>query len=363
MNRVNITPELLQRLPKVELHCHLDGSLRVDTIIDIAQKDRITLPATNPKQLKKLLSVGKHRGSLEEYIARFETTLKVLQTPESLERVAYELVEDVARENVRYLEVRYSPILHTRKGMTAEESILAVRKGLQRGRADFGIRAGIIVCGIRNIAPEVSIKLADLTVRYKNKGVVGFDLAGVEENFPAKHHREAFYLILNNNINATIHAGEAFGPASIHQAVHYCGAHRIGHGTRLKEDKDLMNYVNDHRITLEICLSSNWHTHSIRSLKQHPLKYYYDQGIRVTLNTDNRLISDTNLTKEFQLAHRMFGFNLHDFREITITAMKSAFLSYQERKRLIRSIAEELESEFNIFPEFLKRYRLPGRGK
>ena len=235
------------------------------------------------------------------------------------------------------------------------ESVEAVRGGLKRGQKDFGVKSGIIVCGIRNISAAASLKLADLTVQYKNKGVVGFDLAGAEENFPAKDHQEAFYMILNNNINATIHAGEAYGPSSIHQAIHHCGAHRIGHGTRLKENKDLMNYVNDHRITLEICLTSNWQTRSIRSLKYHPLKYYYDQGIRVTLNTDNRLMSGTTLTKEFLLAHKLFGFKLHDFREMIIMAMKSAFIPYAERKQMIRNIADELEQEFGLMPEFIER--------
>ena len=278
-----------------------------------------------------------------------------MQTPAALRRIAYELIEDVAKENVRYIEIRYSPILHTEKGMSLGESVEAVRKGLRRGRKDFGVESGIIVCGIRNISAEASLKLADLTVRYKNKGVVGFDLAGAEENFPAKDHQEAFYMILNNNINATIHAGEAFGPSSIHQAIHHCGAHRIGHGTRLKENKDLMNYVNDHRITLEVCLTSNWQTRSIRSLKYHPLKYYYDQGIRVTINTDNRLMSGTTMTREFLLAHKLFGFKLHDFREMIIMAMKSAFLPYGERKQMIRNIADELEQDFSLMPEFIER--------
>jgi len=296
--------------------------------------------------------IGKKRGNLEEYLDRFEITLSVLQTPEALERVAYELIEDVSLENVRYIEVRYSPVLHTKKGMTPEESIEAVLTGLKRGEKDFNVKSGIIVCGIRNISPKTSLKLADLTIQYKGKGVVGFDLAGAEENFPAKDHRDAFYLILNNNINATIHAGEAFGPSSIHQAVHYCGAHRIGHGTRLKEDQGLMNYINDHRIALEVCLTSNWQTRSVRSLKFHPFKYYYDQGLRVTLNTDNRLISDTTLTKEFILAHEIFDLNLNDFRELTINAVKSAFLPRNERIDLIKNIAGELENEFGLKPEF-----------
>ena len=355
---MKVSATILKRLPKVELHCHLDGSLRPETIVSLAEKNGVSLPEKNATDLKKILSIGNKGVSLEEYINRFQITLSVLQTPESLERTAFELIEDVAKENVRYIEVRYSPVLHTKRGMTPEESIEAVQKGLKKGKNVFGVQSGIIVCGIRNISPETSMKLAELTLKYKNKGVVGFDLAGAEENFPAKDHREAFYTIRNMNINATIHAGEAFGPASIHQASHYCGAHRIGHGTRLKEDKDLMNYVNDHRITLEICLTSNWHTRSVHSLKHHPIKYYYNQGIRVTLNTDNRLISNTTLTKEFLLAHKLFGFGLHDFREFTITAMKSAFLPYKERKQMIKEIAEELENEFGLMPEFIEQFNV-----
>ncbi len=352
---MKISDSLLKKLPKVELHCHLDGCLRIETILDLGQRYNVSLPASNPEDLIKLLCIGKKRGTLEEYIARFDITLSVMQTPEALTRIAFELIEDVAAENVRYIEVRYAPILHTRMGMTLEEAVEAVRDGLIKGEKAFGVKSGIIICGIRHISPEASLKLADLCVRYKNKGVVGFDLAGSEENFPAKDHREAFYMILNHNINATIHAGEAFGPSSIHQAIHYCGAHRIGHGTRLKEDKDLMHYVNDHRITMEVCLTSNWHTYSVRSLKQHPFRFYYDQGIRVTLNTDNRLMSDTTLTKEFGLARDLFDFTLHDFREVTIIAMKAAFLPHKERKEMIQSIANELESEFGILPEYIEQ--------
>ena len=349
----SIAYELISQLPKVELHCHLDGSLRISSILDIAKKEGIKLPSYELESLKPYLKTGKKRGTLEDYIKRFDITLSVMQTPKSLKRIAYELIEDVAKENVRYIEVRYSPILHTQRGMTLNTAIESVQKGLKKGEKQYGVKSGIIICGIRHISPEKSLILADLAVRYKNKGVVGFDLAGAEENFPAKEHREAFYLIRNNNINATIHAGEAFGPSSIHQAIHQCGANRIGHGTRLKEDKGLMQYVNDHRIALEICLTSNWQTKSIRSLKYHPAKLYYEQGIRITLNTDNRLISGTTLTNEFMLAHQLFNFNLHDFREITIIAMKSAFIPHQERKKMIKKIAEEFEKKFNLHPEFI----------
>ena len=348
-----ISHELISKLPKVELHCHLDGSLRTMSILEQAEIDNVKLPFQKYKELDEYLRIGKNRGSLEDYIKRFNITLSVMQTPQSLFRFAFELIEDVAKENVRYIEVRYSPILHTKKGMNLNDAIDWVRKGLKKGQKKFGVRSGIIICGIRHISPSASLKLADLAVRYKNRGVVGFDLAGAEENFPAKEHREAFYLIRNNNINATIHAGEAFGPSSIHQAIHQCGANRIGHGTRLKEDKDLMSYVNDHRITLEICLTSNWQTKSVRSLKYHPMNTYYQQGIRVTLNTDNRLISDTTLTKEFILAHTLFQFTLDDFREITIIAMKSAFMKHNDRIKMIQSIANEFEQDFGLHPEFI----------
>ncbi len=349
----SISQEIIKNLPKVELHCHLDGSLRPESILDVAIKDKIELPSFNLDKLSSFLKIGMNQGTLEDYLNRFDITLSVMQTPESLTRFSYELIEDVAAENIRYIEVRYSPILHQKNGMSLDMAIESVNKGLKKGEKDFGVKSRIIICGIRSISPEISLKLADLAVKYKNKGVVGFDLAGSEENFPAKEHKEAFYQIRNNNINSTIHAGESFGPESIHQAIHYCGANRIGHGTKLKEDINLMQYVNDHRIPLEICLTSNWQTKSVKSLKHHPMKYYYDQGIRVTLNTDNRLISDTNLTKEFLIAHDLFDFKLYDFREITIFAMKSAFLPHSERKVMIQSITNEFEQEFGLLPKYI----------
>ena len=343
-----INRKFIQKLPKAELHCHLDGSLRISTMMDLAQNQKIILPASNEEDLAKLLVINERVNNLNEYLERFSLTLSVLQTPEALTRTAYELAEDCWNDSVRYVEVRYSPILHTQKGMTSSESVDAVKMGLDQAEAEFGIKTGIILCGIRNISPEVSLKLADLAVQYKNQGVVGFDLAGAEENFPAKHHQEAFELILKKNINATLHAGEAFGPESIHQAIHACGAHRIGHGTRLKENEDLMEFINDHRIALEICLKSNIQTRSISSLKNHPFKYYFDQHLRVTLNTDNRLISDTTLSEEYYLAAKTFNLTMQDIRTIIINGFKSAFLPHNERRDLIKNIVDELESEFSF---------------
>ena len=344
---MTISKELIQALPKAELHCHLDGSIRISTILDLAEKQKISLPEDNEVGLKNILIVKDRVESLEEYLNLFKITLSVMQTPESLERCSYELIEDVSRENVRYIEIRYSPILHIEKGMTMEESVEAVQRGLIRGKKEFGVRSGIIICGIRDISPEISLQLAEITVQYKDKGVIGFDLAGAEENFPAKKHREAFYLIQNNNINATIHAGEAFGPSSIHQAIHYCSANRIGHGTKLHEDIDLMNYVNDHRIALEICLTSNIQVRSVDSIEVHPFKKYFDEDIRVTLNTDNRLISNTTLTDEYLLAVETFNLTKQDLRTIIINGFKGAFLPHNERRKMINLVVSELESNFS----------------
>ena len=344
---MTINKKLIEALPKAELHCHLDGSLRIATILDLAEKQNISIPGNNEVDLTNILIVKDRVESLEEYLKLFKITLSVMQTPESLERCSYELIEDVSRENVRYIEIRYSPILHIEKGMTMEESVEAVQRGLTRGQKEFGVRSGIIICGIRDISPEISLQLAEITVQYKDKGVIGFDLAGAEENFPAKKHREAFYLIQNNNINATIHAGEAFGPSSIHQAIHYCSANRIGHGTKLHEDIDLMNYVNDHRIALEICLTSNIQVRSVDSIEVHPFKKYFDEDIRVTLNTDNRLISNTTLTDEYLLAVETFNLTKKDLRTIIINGFKGAFLPHNERRELIKTVAIELESNFS----------------
>ena len=345
---MRFTSEIINKLPKAELHCHLDGSLRIKTILELAKIQGVQLPSKNEYDLLKILSIGPSDKSLEDYIKKFDITLSVLQTPESLERAAYELAIDCHKDGVRYLEVRYSPILHTKRGMQLSETVDSVKKGLAQAFDECEILTGIIICGIRHISPDHSLELANLSVQYKNKGVIGFDLAGAEENFPAKKHKEAFYLILNNNINTTVHAGEVFGPKSIHQAIHVCGAHRIGHGTRACEDMDLLNYINDHRIPLEICLTSNINTKSVSTISKHPFKQYMNEKIRVTLNTDNRLISNTTLTNEYKIAINNFNLNENEIRTIIINGFKSTFQSHNKRRKLIRKIVDELEGEFNF---------------
>ncbi len=340
---MEIEKRYIKAMPKTDLHVHLDGSVRMSTLIDLAKQQKVELPSTDPKKLKKLLVPGLRYKSLVDYLRPFDIVLSVLQEPEALSRVAFELAEDAARENVWYMEVRYSPILHTKKGMRLTTIVDAVLEGLKQAERKYNIRTGVIVCGMRNIDPETSIRLADLAVAYKNRGVVAFDLAGAEENYPAKHHREAFYRILNNNINCTAHAGEAYGPESIHQALHYCGAHRIGHGTRLLEDGDLLNYVNDHRIPIEVCMTSNIQTKAANSYETHPLKFYYDFGIRVTINTDNRLISNTSVTKELWLATKYAKFSMEDLKTVILAGFKSAFLPMREKAIMLNLVNRELE--------------------
>jgi len=340
--------ELLQTLPKVLLHEHLDGVLRPQTVVELARESNYEgLPTNNAKTLAQWFHEGANKGSLAKYLEGFAHTIAVMQTEEALERVAYEQAEDLSGDGVVYFETRFAPLFHTRKGLTHQQVVSAVLKGLERGRKDFGIRSGLIICAMRNM--NVSLEMAELAVDFRERGVVGFDLAGEEGGYPPKKHVDAFHYIQRENFNITIHAGEGYGKESIWQAIQYCGAHRIGHGTRLIDDitvvdgkavslGDLAQYVLDKRVPLEICLISNLHTGATPSLAQHPFKILYQEKFRVTLNTDNRLMSNTSMTREFQAAAETFGLTIDDFEKITINAMKSAFLPYKERCDVIYTI-------------------------
>ena len=349
---MRLTLPLIKRLPKTEIHCHLDGCLRPSTMIELAEAQGVELPTHKLRELTRILTAGKRTRSLGDYLRIFDITLSVMQTRDALYRVAYELAEDAAAENVRHLEVRYSPILHRTRRLSWPDIIEPVIAGLADAGRQHHMSTGTIICGIRSMNPRTSLQLAELAVEYKGRGVLAFDLAGQEKDYPAKAHRAAFQLILKNNINSTVHAGEAFGPASIGQALHYCGAHRIGHGTRLREDKDLMRYVSDHRIPLEVCLSSNVQTRTVPSIKEHPFGFYFSQGLRVTLNTDSRLISDTTVSKEILLAARAFRLSPYEVKRIIIMGFKSAFLPYAEKARLLREVNLEIDRIFmDEFPE------------
>lgn len=342
---MEITREFLHRIPKTDLHVHLDGSLRLRTILELAEQQGVKLPggATDEKSLARAIHMGEICEDLNDYLKAFDVTLSVLQTEEALYRVAFELGEDMARENVRYTEVRYSPLLHTRNGLSYPVIVEAVAEGLREAKRRYGIMSGQIICGIRHVTPEASLRMAELAVAFKNKGVVGFDLAGGEADNPPKDHREAFDLVRNNNVNLTIHAGEAFGPESIHQALHVCGAHRIGHGTRLREDGDLLNFVNDHRVPLEICITSNVQTRACESFESHPLAFYMSYGLRCHLNTDNRLVTDTTMTQEFVTAVETFDLGVGDIRKLVIDGFKSSFMPYRKKQTVLAKCLAEFD--------------------
>ena len=336
-----VTRELLERLPKAELHVHLDGSLRPETMLELAARHGKPMPADEPEALRDFMHVRDARN-LVDYLARFETTLSVMQTGDALERIAYELAEDAARENVRWLEVRFCPALNTEGGLTLEQALEAPLAGLARAREDFGILSGVIVCALRSRDPMESMQLARLAVDYMNRGVVAYDLAGAEHGYPASDHADAFDHAAANNLPITIHAGEGYGPESINQALHRCHARRIGHGTRLGEDAALFAYVRDFRVPLEVCPTSNVQTGATRQLSTHPIRTYYDRGVVVTVSTDNRLMSGVTLTDEYVALHQHLGFSWEELVDVSRMGFQSAFLSWPEKMALLAIVDEEI---------------------
>lgn len=343
------TENILRLIPKVLLHDHLDGGVRPQTLIDLASEFNYNkLPTKDPAELAEWFHRGANKGNLVEYLEGFEHTTAVMQSKEALSRIAYEMMEDMKNDGVVYVETRFAPVFHTSRGLYLEDTVQAVLEGLEKGKRDFGVGYGLILCGMRNM--KNTLEIAELAVNFRRDGVVGFDLAGEEGGYPPKKHVDAFQFIQRSNFNITIHAGEAFGKESIWQAIQWCGAHRIGHATRLIEDivldsegnvlafGDLAQYVLDKRIPLEICLLSNVHTGAVEKIEKHPFGVFYKEKFRVTLNTDDRLMSDTTMTKEFITAVKYFNLNFDDFEKITINSMKSAFIPHKERLHYIYNV-------------------------
>jgi len=354
---MTISRETILKIPKVLLHDHLDGGVRPATVIDLASRIGYkNLPTDDPQELAEWFQRGATRGSLALFLEGFEHTCGVMQTEEALERVAYEMIEDMKKDGVIYVETRFAPIFHQQKGLHLQSVVKSVLKGLDKGKKDFGVGYGLILCSMRNMKPSISMEIAELAVDFRNQGVVGFDLAGEEGGYPPKKHVDAFHFIQRENFNITIHAGEAFGKESIWQAIQWCGAHRIGHATRLIEDMKIKNgevqsmgtlaqYILDKRIPLEICMTSNVHTGAVAKLEEHPFNIFYRYKFRVMLNTDDRLMSNLTLSDEYANAAGVFGLTLADLEKLTINAMKSAFLPYKKRIALIYDV---------IKPEYAK---------
>lgn len=343
-----LSADFIRQLPKVLLHEHLDGGLRPQTVIDLAKAVNYTgLPTEDARELGEWFHRGANKGSLPEYLEGFAHTIAVMQTKSAIERVAFEFIEDMYHDGVVYAESRFAPCFHSARGLTPEAVVQAAIDGFNRGREKYGVEWGLIICAMRDRTD--SLEWAEMAIDFRHRGVVGFDLAGEEAGYPPKRHVEAFHAIQQANFFSTLHAGEAFGIASIWQALQLCGAHRLGHATQLTDGMtihegkvvnmgSLAQYILDRRIPLEMCLSSNVHTGAVASMKDHPFKLYYDRGFRVTLNTDDRLMSDTTMTKEFGIAVDEFGLELRDLEKITMNSMKSAFIHFKERCHLIYDV-------------------------
>ena len=327
-------------LPKAELHVHLDGSLRPDTMLELAAERGVALPADTAEDLGRAMVVDRAKD-LEEYLARFSITLALMQDRDALERIAYELAADHAAENVRYLEVRFCPALCTAGDLPAAEVVDAVLAGLVRAEADFDILTGVIVSALRSLSADASQEMADLAISYWGRGVCAFDLAGAEAGYPVRDHMAALRAVSRVGVPITIHAGEAFGPASIREAVELGGAKRIGHGTRLHEDPGLLATVRDAGIALEVCLTSNVQTGAVSAHAAHPLRQYFDEGLCVCLCTDNRLMSGVTLTREYEHARDDLGFSSSELTRVARTGFESAFASATVKASLLERFDNE----------------------
>ncbi len=362
-NLYMLNEEIIRKAPKVELHEHLDGSLRPKTVLELAEKKGIQLPSDTEEGIAAWFSKGSEEKSLTLYLKAFDITTALMQDKDSLRRIAREEMEDLAADGVVYAEIRFAPILHTKEGLSMEEVVTAVLDGLYEGKKETGTEFGLILSAMRDQSPEISLKTAELAVAFSERGVVGFDLAGDESGNPAKKHIKAFEFIRAQNFNITIHAGEAFGLESIWQAIQICGAQRIGHGTRLTDDmtiKDgeiqkmgsLAHFVLDKRIPLEMCLTSNIGTGAAPSYAEHPFPIFFRNHFRVFLSTDNRLMSNTSLSKELIIASKEYDLDIHDIEKITLNAMKSAFIHHEKRLKIIYDVIKrgykELREEYGL---------------
>ena len=320
-------------IPKAELHLHLDGSVRPRTVLELAKHEGVPLPTEDPDKIGDFLRANERTASLVEYITFFELPIAVLQTVPALERATYELCEDLAKDNVRYAEIRYGPWLHVQRGLSLTDVIRGVLSGWTKGRKDFGLEGGIIATALRDMPPAQNLALAQVAGRFVGEGVVGFDLAGDEAGHPPILHEDAFRVARSLGLNITIHAGEAAGPESIRQAISM-GAGRLGHGVRAQEDRDVIDLIKENGVQLDMAPTTNAQTNAVRRLEDHPLKRYHDEGIKVTISTDSRTVSETTLAREFDLAVRVLGCSVDDVWAMNLQALRGGFGDEKTRSRL-----------------------------
>lgn len=343
----NVDRDVARQAPKALLHDHLDGGLRPRSVVELAAEFGYSgLPSHDVDELAVWFNRGAKRNDLVLYLETFAHTVGVMQHRDALERVAYECAQDLAGDGVVYAEVRFAPELHMEAGLTLDEVVEAVHTGLTRGAQESGTMMRLILSAMRTAAH--SRQIAELAVRWRDAGVVGFDIAGAEAGHPPSRHLDAFQYVQRENFHSTIHAGEAFGLPSIWEALQYCGAARLGHGVRIVDDiagepdqeelGRLAQYVRDRRVPLELCPTSNVNTGVCASIDQHPIGMLRRLRFRVTVNTDNRLMSNTTMSNEFVQLSDAFGWGLDDMEWLTINAMKSAFIGFPDRLRIINEV-------------------------
>ena len=327
-----------KELPKIDLHCHLDGSLRPVTIIDIAKKEKITIPFYDAYNIRKEVTAPEECKSLEEYLKRFEIPNLVMQSKESLRRITYELLEDSAKENVKYIEVRFAPLLHITKGLSVCEIIESVILGFRQAEEKYDISGNIILCCMRFMSADKALEVVEAGKKYLGKGVVAVDLCGAEEDGFCNKFIEPIAIARKYGYRVTIHAGETGIGKNVLEAVEVLGAERIGHGVFIKDCIEAYNIVKDKKITLEMCLTSNIQTKAINTYENHPFYDFFNNGIRVTINTDNRTVSDTNMTKECEVIFKYFNITLDEYKQVYYYSVDAAFADLKTKERLRKFI-------------------------
>lgn len=335
--------DFIERMPKIDLHNHLDGGLRPKTVIEIAQDEGIELPNYDEKEIMKYITVGDNCESLVEYLEKFDLPLKCLQSKKAQRRVAKEAVEDAAKHNVKYIEIRFAPQLMTEKGLSCADVIRNVISGLLEGEKETGTIARAVVCCMRHHSEEKNLEAVRAASEFLRRGLGGVDLAGDEAHYPPQLFKKVFDEAYKYGIPITIHAGEAAGAENVKVAIKELGAVRIGHGIRIYEDNEVVNLVKERGIPLEICVTSNVQTKAAPSFEQHPIRKYFDMGISVTANTDNTTVSNTDMTRELNILKDKFGFSNLELMQLQLNAAGAAFLDKPEKEKLLTDLKNSFE--------------------
>ncbi len=330
--------EFIKKAPKTELHCHLDGSVRPETVLEIAKMEGVTLPSYDLKKIEELMKIKTSVKDLREYLKKFALPQKVMQSRENIVRITKELLEDVSKENVKYIEIRYAPIYHTEQGLTMEEVIEAVNEGIRIGYQEFGIIANQIITCMRHMSVEENYSVLKVAEKFIGKGVVAIDLAGNEADFPPELHKQIFCEAKGKGLHITVHAGETGEEENIIKSIELLNAERIGHGVCAINDENVVNYLVKKQIPLEMCIKSNLDTKIVNEFRDHPIKYYLNKGVKVTLNIDNGTVSNTTLNQEYFSLIENFNMSKEEVFEIIKNGIEASFATKEQKERLLNEL-------------------------